>query len=145
MNNGYFKVGLYGWERLVYSWDTSLGYFCIFYKCQAKMCESESRPVVSTSLRPHGLPDSSVRGILQTRILEWVLCPSPGDLPNPGIEPIPPTLQADSLPSEPPGKSNHKCTTLGIRTSSLHSHNQYKENVTGSKSLLVFESKKILG
>ena len=29
--------------------------------------------------------------------------PSPGDLPNPGIEPRSPTLQADALPSEPPG------------------------------------------
>ena len=30
--------------------------------------------------------------------------PSPGDLPDPGIEPWFPTLQADSLPSESPGK-----------------------------------------
>ena len=30
--------------------------------------------------------------------------PSPGDLPGPGIEPRPPALQADALPSEPPGK-----------------------------------------
>ena len=30
----------------------------------------------------------------------------PGDLPNPGIEPRSPTLKADSLPSEPPGKTN---------------------------------------
>ena len=30
--------------------------------------------------------------------------PSPGDLPNPGIEPRSPTSQADTLPSEPPGK-----------------------------------------
>ena len=30
--------------------------------------------------------------------------PSPGDLSNPGIKPRSPTLQADSLPSEPPGK-----------------------------------------
>ena len=29
---------------------------------------------------------------------------SPGDLPNPGIEPGSPTLQADSSLSEPPGK-----------------------------------------
>ena len=29
----------------------------------------------------------SVHGILQTRILEWVTYPPPGDLPNPGIEP----------------------------------------------------------
>ena len=31
-------------------------------------------------------------------------CPTPGDLPDPGIEPKSPALQADSLPSEPPGK-----------------------------------------
>ena len=31
--------------------------------------------------------------------------PSPGDLPDPGIEPLSSVLQADSLPSEPPGKS----------------------------------------
>ena len=30
--------------------------------------------------------------------------PSPGDLPNPEIEPGSPALQADALPSEPPGK-----------------------------------------
>ena len=31
-------------------------------------------------------------------------CSPSGDLPNPGIEPQSPTLQADSLPYEPPGK-----------------------------------------
>ena len=31
-------------------------------------------------------------------------CPSPGDLPNPEIEPGSPALQADSLLTEPPGK-----------------------------------------
>ena len=35
--------------------------------------------------------------------------PSAGDLPNPGIEPRSPALQADSLPSEPPGKSIYVC------------------------------------
>ena len=30
--------------------------------------------------------------------------PSPGDLPNPGIEPGSPAFQADTLTSEPPGK-----------------------------------------
>ena len=34
--------------------------------------------------------------------------PSPGDLPDPGTEPESPVLQADSLPSEPPGKSQDK-------------------------------------
>ena len=36
---------------------------------------------------------------------------SPGDLPDAGIEPRYPMLQADSLPSEPPGKPP-KCGTL---------------------------------
>ena len=34
-------------------------------------------------------------------------CPPPGDLPNPGIEPGSPALQADSLLSESPGKSKN--------------------------------------
>ena len=52
-------------------------------------------------------------GILQARILEWVAMPSsrgssqPRDLSNPGIELRSPTLQLDSLPSEPPGKSKN--------------------------------------
>ena len=33
-------------------------------------------------------PDSSVHRILQARILEWVTCPPPGDLPDPGTEPV---------------------------------------------------------
>ena len=33
--------------------------------------------------------------------------PTPGDLPNPGIEPRSPMLQADSLPAEPLGKSKN--------------------------------------
>ena len=33
-------------------------------------------------------PGSSVHGILRARILEWVTMPPPGDLPNPGIEPM---------------------------------------------------------
>ena len=50
-------------------------------------------------------PGSSIHGIFQERILEWLPFPSPGDLPNPGIEPQSPALlQADALPSEPPGK-----------------------------------------
>ena len=50
------------------------------------------------------LAGSFVHGILQARILERVVIPSPGDLPDPGFEPRPPALQADSLLSEPPGK-----------------------------------------
>ena len=34
--------------------------------------------------------------------------PPPGNLPNPGIKPRSPTLQADFLPCEPPGKPKQK-------------------------------------
>ena len=43
--------------------------------------------------------------------------PSPGDLPNPGIEPRSPTVQADSLPAEPQGKPVYKeqaCNSDGL-------------------------------
>ena len=50
-------------------------------------------------------PGSSVRGILQARILEWVVISfSRGSSPHPGIKPRCPALQADSIHSEPPGK-----------------------------------------
>ena len=62
--------------------------------------KSERRPVMSDSLQPQGL------------ILAWVAgFPSPGDLPNPGIEPKSPALQVDSSPAEPQGKP--KNTGLG--------------------------------
>ena len=48
--------------------------------------------------------DYTVHGILQARRLEWVAFPSPGDLPKPGIKLRSPALQADSLPTELPGK-----------------------------------------
>ena len=48
--------------------------------------------------------DYTVHGILQARVLEWVAIPFSGDIPNSGIEPRSPALQADSLPAEPPGK-----------------------------------------
>ena len=35
--------------------------------------------------------------------------PSPGDLPDPGIEPRSPALQVDTLTSEPPGKPIYSC------------------------------------
>ena len=52
----------------------------------------------------YSLLGSSVHGILQVSILKGLPFSSPGDIPNPGIEPRSPALQADSSPSEPPGK-----------------------------------------
>ena len=59
--------------------------------------------------------DYTVHGILRARILEWVAFPSPGDLPNPGIKPRSPSLQADSLPAEPQGKpKNTRVDSLSL-------------------------------
>ena len=41
-------------------------------------------------------------------------CPPPGDLPDPGIEPTSPVLQADSLPSEPPGQGLNLLSSTGV-------------------------------
>ena len=49
-------------------------------------------------------PVSSVCGIIQVRILEWVAMNFSRDLSNPVIELGSHTLQADSLPTEPPEK-----------------------------------------
>ena len=66
------------------------------------MSVSESCSVVSDSLQPHGLyspwnsPGQNT-GVDSRSLLQ-------GNIPNPGIEPRFSTLQADSLPAEPPGK-----------------------------------------
>ena len=77
---------------------------CLWGVCQCngqcKRMGSESHSVVSNCLWSHGI----VHGVLQARIWSGQLFPSPGDHPNPGIEPRSPTLQADSLPAELPGK-----------------------------------------
>ena len=51
-------------------------------------------------------PGSSVPGILQARILEWLPRPPPGNLPTPGIELMSPALAAAAA------KSRQSCPTL---------------------------------
>ena len=60
--------------------------------------ESESRSVVSDSLQSHAhAVHGQTTGVRSLSFLQ-------GNLPNPGIEPRPPILQADSLSAEPQGK-----------------------------------------
>ena len=49
-------------------------------------------------------PDSAVHRILQEEYWSGLPFPSRGDLSHPGVEPGSPALQADSLPTESPGK-----------------------------------------
>ena len=75
-------------------------------------------------------PGSSVHGIFQARILEWGAISFSRDCHflfygvNPGIEPGSPVLQADSLPSEPPGKgaTGRNSITLFNLVLSVYTH-----------------------
>ena len=73
------------------------------------MAESESHSVVSDSLQP----PRTIQSMEFSRQEYWsgLPFPSPGNLPNPGIKPRSPALQADSLLAEPQGK--HKNTGVG--------------------------------
>ena len=54
--------------------------------------------------KDYNLPVSSVRGILQSRILEWVAISFSRDLPDPGIEPTSPALTGRLFTAETPEK-----------------------------------------
>ena len=62
--------------------------------------------------------------------------PSPGDLPNPRIKPRAPALQADSLPSEPPGKPWMSPVSVNsLRTQESQMELKYKPSVAKIKVL----------
>ena len=62
-----------------------------------ELCPTLCSPMV------YSPPGPSVHGIFQEILWSGSPFPIPGDLPDPGIEPRSPALQADSLLSEPPG------------------------------------------
>ena len=84
-------------------------YMCIIYVCVcitymyeserevAQLCPALCDPMDCSP------PGSSIHGILQARILEWVAISFPRGSSDPGIEPGSLALQADALTSEPPG------------------------------------------
>ena len=61
----------------------------MYLKVKVNLLASQSCPTLCDP------PGPSVHGILQARMLEWVPFPTPGDLPDPGIETGPLALQAD--------------------------------------------------
>ena len=66
------------------------------------VCVHESHPVMSNSVTPETVACQSPLSMDFSRQEYWSGLPflSPGDLPNPGIEPGSPALQADSLTSK---------------------------------------------
>ena len=76
----------------------------VYFEDQSKV--SVSRSVVSHSATPWTVACHAPLSVEFSRQEYWsgLPFPSPGYFPNQGIEPGSPTLQADSLPSELPGK-----------------------------------------
>ena len=68
--------------------------------------ESVNCLVMSNSVRPSAVAHQAPLSMEFFRQEYWsgLPFPSPMNLPNPGVEPGYPVFQADSLPSEPPGK-----------------------------------------
>ena len=86
--------------------------------------------VVSNSLQPHGLQPARLLcswGFSRQEYCSGLPCPPPGDLPNLGIKPRSPALQAVSLLSEPPGKSKN----TGVGSPSLLQGISRLRNQTG--------------
>ena len=76
------------------------------------------------TLRPRDCspPGSSVHGILQERILEWVAISFSRGSSQPRIKPGSPSLQADALPSEPPGEPHASKGMLKILQAELQQY-----------------------
>ena len=80
----------------------------------AKLCPTLCDPMDCSP------PGSSVRGISQARILQWVAISFSRDLLDSGIEPATPSspaLQGGFFTAEPPGKPNHYINDLNNKLS----------------------------
>ena len=85
--------------------ERGLPHFPVYLKYFVSESESEVMPDSDSAISwtvSHQAPPSM--GFSRQEYWSRVPLPSPGDLPNPGIEPRSPALQADALTSEPPGK-----------------------------------------
>ena len=112
--------------RLRRLWDSpgkNTGVGChILLQCMKVKSESEVAQSCLTLSNPKDCspPGSSIHGILQARVLEWVAMPFSRGSSQLGTESVSPALQADSLSSEPPGKPHCKITKMGYFEQFLH-------------------------
>ena len=128
------------WNILLPELKTKEAYVCVYnfylysidiciYLCINRYCAVLSHSVVSDSLQLHGLSSARLLcpwGFSRQEYWSGLPCPPPGDLPNPGIEPRSPTLQADSLPPEPSGKPKN----TGVGSLSLLQGSSWPRNQT---------------
>ena len=76
--------------------EPSLGDTGVVLGCHRKSEVTQLRPTLSDPMGPPPV------GFSRQECWSGLPFPSPGDGPNPGIEPRSPALQGDPLPSEPP-------------------------------------------
>ena len=120
------------------------GFSCsfVFICCAVLSCL-----VVSDSVQPHGLYLARLLcpwGFSRQDFWSGLPCPPAGHLPNLGIKPRSPSLQGDSLPSEPPGKlGNIKLKCILLLYLSLYAALYYQPFFHTLKlSISIFNSKR---
>ena len=101
MDRGAWLATVHGSQRIGHDWVTELNWTewphaWVFSRC--------SHVWLFVTLWTEARQASLSMGFSRQEHWNGLLFPSPGDLPNPGIKPTSPALQADSLPTEPPGK-----------------------------------------
>ena len=114
LSNLFTDEGTSKMEKLVWRSLKSSGFYVWSVVCSvAQLCTTLCDPMGCSP------PGSSVKGISQARILEWVAFPPPGDPPDPGIEPtslVSPALAGQFFTAMPPGKP--RCV-LSVQFSSV--------------------------
>ena len=106
-----------------------ISYLCMCTQSVAQSCLTLCEPMDCSS------SGSSVHGIRQTRMLEWFAMPSSrGTFPTQGSNPVS-CLQADSLPSELPGKPKN----TGVGSLSLLQGTSQPRNGTGVSCWILYQ------
>ena len=98
--------GLMQWIIPPPKWDCQPKYFCNLWSVCVLVALSHVASHVWLFVTPWAITHQAPLSMEFFRQEYWsgLPFPSPGDLPNPGTESSSPTLQTDSLPSEPPEK-----------------------------------------
>ena len=117
MDREAWRAGIHGLQRVRHDWVTDLIWSEYLFSPLTKWkCPTLYNLQATKTV-------ASVHGIHQARILEWVAIPfSRHFQPNPGTESRSPALEADSLPSKPPGKPSPLTNVLSNQRHSWQHH-----------------------
>ena len=94
--------------------------------------KSLSRVRLFATPRTVAYQDPQSMGFFRQEYWSRLLFPSPGDPPDPGTEPGSPTMQADALPSEPPGEPSSVVVVVSVTQSCLTLFEPMDSSMPGS-------------